>query len=318
MNDPLPLSVRAVRKRYGDVLAVDEVSFDVRRGECFGLLGPNGAGKTTTLSMVSTLLRPDAGAIFVDGIDAARDPVAVRRRIGLVPQELSLYEELTAAENLAFFGGLYGLTGARLAERVASALGLAQLADRRNDRVKTFSGGMKRRLNFAVGLLHEPSLVLLDEPTVGVDPQSRNHLFEMVAALKRAGTTLVYTTHYMEEAERLCDRVGIVDRGRVVAVGTRDELVSGLGVGDEAELRFAADGAPDDAACRAAFGPRATHRRGKDAVAVAVEGVDALRDVLAAAERARLSPRSVTLRKPDLETVFLSLTGRDLRDGGRS
>ena len=313
-TDDAVLTVKGLRKRFGAQVAVDDVSFSVRRGECFGLLGPNGAGKTTILSMVASLLRPDSGTITVDGVDAAADPLRVRRLLGLVPQDLALYEDLTAAENLAFFGGLYGLRGAALGRRVKAALDVARLADRAADRVKTFSGGMKRRLNFAIGIVHEPRVILLDEPTVGVDPQSRNHLFDMAIELKGRGVTIVYTTHYMEEAERLCDRVGIVDRGRVVAVGTRDELVRSLGAEDEAELRFAPGDLADESRWRDAFLPLVVRRRGDDALAVSVRGIDGLKDVLAAAERAKLPAKSVTLRKPDLETVFLSLTGRALRD----
>jgi ABC-2 type transport system ATP-binding protein len=309
-----PLVVRGVRKAYGTLVAADDVSFEVRRGECFGLLGPNGAGKTTTLSIVATLLRPDAGEVLVEGADATREPERVRRALGLVPQELSLYEDLTADENLAFFGGLYGLRGADLKARAEASLALAGLADRRKDRVKTFSGGMKRRLNFAIGLVHDPRLVLLDEPTVGVDPQSRNHLFEMVAGLKARGTTLVYTTHYMEEAERLCDRVGIMDKGRLVAVGTRAELTARLGAQDEAELTFEEGRAPDVAALAAALAGLKNRARADGAVCVDVADPAALAELLRRVEGARLPLRALTLKKPDLETVFLSLTGRALRD----
>ena len=316
MNEPLPLRVHQLVKSFGAVRAVDGVSFEVRRGECFGLLGPNGAGKTTTLSIVATLLRPDSGDVAIEGVSVAADPIAARRRLGLIPQEISLYDDLTAEENLAFFGGLYDLRGADLKARVAKALELARLTDRRKDAVKTFSGGMKRRLNFVAGMMHAPSLVLLDEPTAGVDPQSRNHLFDMVEKLKAEGTTLVYTTHYMEEAERLCDRIGIVDRGKLIAVGTRDELAASTGGGDEALLAFAGEVALDDAKLTSAFAPLGAARRGKDAIAVAVSGVEDLSRVLSSAERAGLKPKSVTLRKPDLETVFLALTGRGLRDVG--
>jgi len=307
------IRIEDVKKRYGAVAAVDGVSLDVRRGECFGLLGPNGAGKTTTLSMVSTLVRPDAGRVVVSGADAATDPGAVRRALGHVPQELSLYAELTAKENVAFFGGLYGLTGEKLAARVRESLLLAGLEDRAGDLVGTYSGGMKRRLNFAIGLVHEPPIVLLDEPTVGVDPQSRNHLFEMVTALRARGVTIVYTTHYMEEAERLCDRIGIMDHGRLVAMGTRDELVAKAGGGEQIELSFPPDAVPDGDALRKALDGFGFDSRG-DTVTIPVPGTAALQEVLARCGRARIGLRSVTLRSPDLETVFLSLTGRALRD----
>jgi linearmycin/streptolysin S transport system ATP-binding protein len=314
-GDRVPGTVRVegVRKRYGQIEALAGVSFDVRRGECFGLLGPNGAGKTTTLAIVCSLARPDSGTVTVDGVDVSRDPERARRSLGVVPQELSIYDDLTARENLQFFGSLFGLRGARLAERTDDALLLAGLDDRANDRVRTFSGGMKRRLNFAIGLVHEPAIVLLDEPTVGVDPQSRNHLFEMVTALKNRGTTVLYTTHYMEEAERLCDRIAILDRGRLVALGTQDELVAKVGAREQVDLEFAAGERPPAAALRAALGGLETTER-PNGVRVNVDGVPALQDLLGRLDRASLRPRSVSLRRPDLESVFLALTGRALRD----
>jgi ABC-2 type transport system ATP-binding protein len=217
------LSVAGIRKTYGERVAVDGLSFEVRRGETFGLLGPNGAGKSTTLLMLTGLLRPDAGRILLDG-GSPTEP-AVRRSLGLAPQGLAIYPDLSAEENLAFFGRLYSLPRARLAERVEWALDLAGLPDRRRDRVVTFSGGMQRRLNLACALVHDPQVLLLDEPTVGVDPQSRNHIFEAIERLKKDGRTIVYTSHYMEEVERLCDRIAIIDDGRLLALDDLDALL---------------------------------------------------------------------------------------------
>jgi ABC-2 type transport system ATP-binding protein len=229
------LQIRNLRKSYGPLVAVDGVSFDVRPGECFGLLGPNGAGKTTTIHCIVGALRPDQGEVLIGG---ESDPTraSVRARIGVAPQSLALYEGLTAQENLAFFGSLFGLAGARLRERVEAALEFSGLTPRRNDRVATYSGGMQRRLNLVCGTLHEPTVILLDEPTVGVDPQSRNQIFENIEALKRMGRTILYTTHYMEEAQRLCDRVAIMDRGKVLAMDTVDSLLRAHGVAPLVEV----------------------------------------------------------------------------------
>jgi ABC-2 type transport system ATP-binding protein len=218
------IEVQNLRKSFGATVAVDGISFGIARGEAFGLLGPNGAGKTTTIGMIVGSLRPDAGTVTVDG---ERDPTreSVRLRIGTAPQSIALYGDLTAEENLRFFGSLYGLAGARLAERVGWALEFSGLGPRRRDRASAFSGGMQRRLNLVAGLLHDPPVILLDEPTVGVDPQSRNRIFENIEALKRQGRTVLYTTHYMEEAQRLCDRVAILDRGRILAVDSVDGLI---------------------------------------------------------------------------------------------
>ena len=211
------LQVDRLCKRYGERVAVNAISFSIAEGETVGLLGPNGAGKTTAIAMISGISRPDSGEVRLGGVSLAQDANALKRRVGLVPQDLALYEELSAWANLQLFGGLYGLGAAQLEPRAKAALALVGLADRSTDRVSTFSGGMKRRLNIAGALLHEPDLILLDEPTVGVDPQSRNAIFDNLEELKRRGKTLLYTTHYMEEAERLCDRVLILDHGQILA-----------------------------------------------------------------------------------------------------
>jgi len=218
------LEVRNLRKSFGSLVAVDDVAFTLEAGRLIGLLGPNGAGKTTTVSMVAGLITPDRGEVLVGGHRLARDTDPAKRRIGLVPQDLALYDELTARDNLRFFGALYDLSGAALENAIGSVLDLVGLSDRVRDRVKTFSGGMKRRLNLAAGLLHDPDILLLDEPTVVVDPQSRNAIFDNLEVLKRRGKALLYTTHYMEEAERLADRIVVIDHGRVIA----DDTLEGL------------------------------------------------------------------------------------------
>ncbi len=223
-HDADVLEVRNLRKSFGDRAAVNDVSFRLEAGQLLGLLGPNGAGKTTTVSIISGLVRPDSGSVLVDGRPLSGDTDSSKRRIGLVPQDLALYEELSARSNLRFFGALYDLSGAALDAAIRSALTLVGLADRERDLVRTFSGGMKRRLNLAAGLLHDPDILLLDEPTVGVDPQSRNAIFDNLELLKRRGKGLLYTTHYMEEAERLADRIVVIDRGAVIA----DETLAGL------------------------------------------------------------------------------------------
>jgi ABC-2 type transport system ATP-binding protein len=222
------LEVRSLHKSFGSIIAVDDVAFALEAGKLIGLLGPNGAGKTTTVSMVAGLLTPDRGEVLIGGHRLAGDTDPAKRRIGLVPQDLALYDELTAHENLRFFGALYDLRGTELEKAIGLSLDLVGLSDRARDRVKTFSGGMKRRLNLAAGLLHDPDVLLLDEPTVGVDPQSRNAIFDNLEVLKRRGKALLYTTHYMEEAERLADRIVVIDHGRVIANDTLDGLQASL------------------------------------------------------------------------------------------
>jgi ABC-2 type transport system ATP-binding protein len=239
------LIVESLTRRYGTRVAVAGVSFHIARGECLGLLGPNGAGKTSTLAMVSGIATPDAGTVRFEDSAADATLTAFKRRVGLVPQDLALYDELTAWANLQLFGGLYGLDAATLATRAGEALALVGLADRRAERVKNFSGGMKRRLNIAGALLHDPELILLDEPTVGVDPQSRNAIFSNLEELKRRGKTLVYTTHYMEEAERLCDRVLIMDHGKVLADDTTGAIKAQHGNLEQAFLHLTGRGLRD-------------------------------------------------------------------------
>jgi linearmycin/streptolysin S transport system ATP-binding protein len=220
------LDIRNLRKTFGSLVAVDDVSFSLAPGQLVGLLGPNGAGKTTTVSMIAGLVTPDRGDVLIGGHRLAGDTDPAKRRIGLVPQDLALYDELSAHDNLKFFGALYSLSGRALGDAIENALELVELADRATDRVKTFSGGMKRRLNLAAGLLHDPDILLLDEPTVGVDPQSRNAIFDNLETLRRRGKGLIYTTHYMEEVERLADRIVVMDHGKVIAEDTLAGLQS--------------------------------------------------------------------------------------------
>ena len=306
------LSCTGLRKAYGDLVAVDDVTFTVAPGETYGLLGPNGAGKTTTISMAVGLLRADAGAIHLRG-DAmhpgARD---VKARVGYVPQEIALYPDLTGRENLSFFARLHRLEAAQA--RIAEVLEVTGLAERADDRVDRYSGGMQRRLNIGVALLHRPRLLVLDEPTVGVDPQSRDAILAAVEALAGGGVSVLYTTHYMEEAERLCDRVGIMDDGRVVAEGTRRELVALIGQQDRLTLTVSGDarGVADLLARQP--GVSAASATGPDVELHVAEAGRRLPDLLALATGDGAVVTGVQVAEPDLESVFLHLTGRALRD----
>jgi len=308
------LECSGLRKRFGERQAVDGVGFSIARGETYGLLGPNGAGKTTTISMVCGILRRDEGEVRIAGRPFDPSTTALKAEIGYVPQDLAIYPDLSARENLQFFGRLYGLTGAGLKARVEEVLAVVDLADRAKERTAQYSGGMKRRLNIAIGLLHEPSLLILDEPTVGVDPQSRNAILTSVEALSAAGMGILYTTHYMEEAERLCDRVGIMDEGRVIAEGTRRELVALVGGLDRVTLAAAGDLAAAAVAARAVPGVReATTQDGRIDLLVE-EARRLLPRLLETMSSDGVTIRSVEVVEPDLESVFLHLTGKALRD----
>ena len=307
------IRVEGLSKRFGDVQAVDRVSFEVRTGEVYGLLGPNGAGKTTTISMLTGLLAPDDGRVLYEDVDLARDPLVVKQKLGVVPQDIALYEELSARENLRFWAGLYGLRGARLAERVDAVLDQVGLTASASRPVKEFSGGMKRRLNLGLGLVHEPAVVMMDEPTVGIDPQARLNILDVVKRTAAAGTTVLYTTHYLEEAETLCDRIAIMDHGKILATGTLDELKRMLGEGEIVTVR-------------GTFDPERARRL--------VEGLEGVRVISAAPERlvlessgearavrllslllgGELAGDGVSLQPPSLSALVLRLTGRELRD----
>jgi ABC-2 type transport system ATP-binding protein len=301
-------------KRFGERLAVDRVSFTIGPGETYGLLGPNGAGKTTTISMVCGLLSRDAGTVSLRGRALDTGTIDVKAAIGFVPQEIAVYPDLTARENLRFFGGLYGLSGSALSSRVEDVLETIGLTDRADDRADTYSGGMQRRLNIGLGMLNHPTLLILDEPTVGVDPQSRNAILDAVEALSSEGMAVLYTTHYMEEAERLCDRVGILDEGRLQAEGTRRELIALIGEHDR--LRVDARGDLPAAAARAASVPGVTEavprEGGVDVLARDVRG--SLAAIVRALDQTDASILSIAVDEPNLEAVFLHLTGKALRD----
>ena len=308
------LTCHDLRKSFGERKAVDGVGFEIRAGETYGLLGPNGAGKTTTISMICGILPADGGDVRVAGVKVDTGTVAAKGAIGYVPQDLAIYPDLSARENLTFFGRLYGLRGPQLRERIAEVLAIIDLADRADERTERFSGGMKRRLNIGIGLLHRPSLLVLDEPTVGVDPQSRNAILASVEALSAAGMGILYTTHYMEEAERLCDRVGVIDNGKIIAEGTRRELVALVGGLDKIKLSATGDLAPAAAAARQLAGVREAtpHDGGIDLLVV--EARRLLPTILAIMTQDGVSIRSVEVVEPDLEAVFLHLTGKALRD----
>ncbi|MGM9470627.1 ABC transporter ATP-binding protein [Pseudarthrobacter sp. YS3] len=308
------LAVEGLVKRYGERTVVDGVSFHIRAGETYGLLGPNGAGKTTIISMVAGLIPADAGSVKVLGEAMNPSTTAPKGHIGLVPQELAIYPDLTARENLRFFGSLQGLPRTELRTRMDEVLELIGLADRAGEQVKKFSGGMKRRLNIGIGLLHRPTLLILDEPTVGVDPQSRNSILESVEGLATEGMAVLYTTHYMEEAERLCDRIAIIDEGRVQAEGTRDQLVTLTGGLDRINLRGSGNTRAAAAALRAAPGVHKVDGDGAGLILTVRDGPRNLPALVTGAGDAGMALTAVEIARPDLESVFLHLTGKALRD----
>ena len=308
------LRCEGVVRRFGERVAVDGVSFEIAPGETYGLLGPNGAGKTTTISMIAGVLAPDAGRIEVAGRPMSADAHEAKRAIGLVPQDVALYPDLSAEENLRFFGRLEGLAGSALARRIGEVLEVVGLADRASDRLEEYSGGMRRRANIAVGLLHEPQLLILDEPTVGVDPQSRNQILASVDALGASGLAVLYTTHYMEEAERLCDRIAIMDAGRLIAEGTRQELVARVGEHDQLLVTASGDLAALAERLRAAEGVVSADVADASVTVLARSADRALGAVVSAAGEVGAAITGVEVHEPDLEAVFLNLTGRALRD----
>jgi ABC-2 type transport system ATP-binding protein len=305
-----PIELRGVSKQFGARKAVDAVDLHVAEGEVLGLLGPNGAGKTTLVRMIMGRVAPDAGTVSIFGRVALPADGTARARVGFVPQEIALYDRLTARENLLLFGRYLGIASEQLDDRVARALTWAALADRSGDRVSTFSGGMKRRLNMAVGIIHEPALLQLDEPTVGVDPQSRERIYTMVEELRGRRVAVIYTTHYMEEAERLCDRIAVVDHGRVIADGTKDELVNAaLGRG----RLLVVDVRNLDAAAAKRFEEAGATIHGAR-LSIAVDGTPQMLKILEELHASGAEVADMTMQAPSLERVFLHLTGRELRE----
>lgn len=315
MSEPI-LVTRDLKKNFGSNEAVKGVSFSILRGEIFSLLGPNGAGKTTTISMLSCLLQPTGGDAEVGGHSIIKEPMEVKRLIGVVPQEIALYEALNAVQNLNFWGRMYGLSGQALKNRILEVLEQVSLADRAKEPVDRFSGGMKRRLNIAVGLLHKPQLMFMDEPTVGIDPQSRRNILDMVMALRNEGMTVLYTTHYMEEASELSDRVGIIDHGKLIALGTQKELTKLVGEQDILRLHFGEDLTGEMVVPtflkveNVILATAADH----EVILTVPDANEALPGVISAAAEAGIRIRSVDIEEPNLESVFLHLTGRALRD----
>lgn len=310
------LQAHKLVKKFGGLTAVDDVSFDIREGEIFSLLGPNGAGKTTTISILSTLLEPTSGDALINGHSIKNNTMGVRKSIGIVPQEIALYDDLTALENLRYWGKLYDLNGPELEQRVAEVLEQIGLTERATDRLKTYSGGMKRRVNIAAGLLHKPKLLFMDEPTVGIDPQSRRMILDTVKQLNEQGMSILYTTHYMEEAQELSDRVGIIDQGKLIAIGTQAELT--LQVGENDSIRILTD--PTDDLTAITFrlqGFEGVSRVTVDENALTLITPDAesyLAPIITHVSQAGARIKSIEIVEPNLETVFLHLTGRALRD----
>src|SRR5258706_2927085 len=313
---PSILEVKDLVKQYGDFTAVKGISFDIKEGEIFSLLGPNGAGKTTTISMLSTLYTPTSGDATIGGHSISKDPMAVKQVIGVVPQDLALYEDLTARENLIFWGQMYGLSGKALNSRIDEVLEQIGLTDKATNRVKTYSGGMKRRVNIGLGLLHKPRLLFMDEPTVGIDPQSRRSILDTVKDLNKQGMTVLYTTHYMEEAEELSNRVGIIDHGEMIAIGTQKELTQQVGQSETLVLHTDEGQEPEHLAkaIRDLEGVQRADVTDHTVTVITPGAEEILAPVVAKAGEIGLKIRSIEIREPNLEAVFLHLTGRALRD----
>lgn len=308
------LQIEDIKKKFKEVEAVKGISFSIEKGQVFGLLGPNGAGKSTTISMISTLLKPDSGDILFEGESIKKSPSKIQKKLGVVPQEIALYEALTCYDNLHFWGSAYGLKGAKLKERIEAVSELIGLSDRMKKPVKTFSGGMKRRLNIGVALLHEPDLLIMDEPTVGIDPQSRNHILDTVLKLNEKGMTILYTSHYMEEVEKLCNKVCIMDEGAIVAQGTVEELIQLVPKNRVFKLEFKEITEELVENIKRISGVETVYTKDRILTIDSNKGERLLNDILEVTNSLHMSMESVDIQKTNLETVFLHLTGKALRD----
>lgn len=308
------IEIKNVCKSYGSLKAVDDVSLNINEGEIFGLLGPNGAGKSTLISILCTLLQPDSGEVFVNNNCMKKSSNEIKKVLGLVPQEIALYPSLTAKENLMFWGRMYGVGGKLLLERVDEALEIAGLKDRSKEVIESYSGGMKRRINIAVALLHHPKIVIMDEPTVGIDPQSRNHILETVIKLNKEGMTVIYTSHYMEEVELLCSRIAIMDHGKIIAAGSSEELQKVVGSSDIINISMTGMKAEIQGELRKIDGVSdLTISEGK--VSVTVKSADeVLSRIISILDASKCKIQMIDIKQPNLESVFLRLTGRALRD----
>lgn len=308
------IQVQNLQKCFGEFVAVKGIHFEVQQGEIFSLLGPNGAGKSTTISMLSCLLQPSNGDACVLGHSIIREPQKVKAMIGIVPQDIALYGDLSARENLNFWGRMYGLRGDVLAQRVDEVLEIIELTDRQKDRVDKFSGGMKRRVNIGAALMHKPAVIIMDEPTVGIDPQSRRHILDNIKELNSQGMTVLYTTHYMEEAQELSDHIAIMDQGKVIACGTHAELVRMVGELDRIDLTLNADSENVIADWQATAGVHSVVAEDGHLTVLAEDSNQTLPRLFEAATRARVRITSVDIQEPNLESVFLHLTGKALRE----
>ncbi|WP_100486747.1 ABC transporter ATP-binding protein [Sporolactobacillus pectinivorans] len=301
------LEIDQLTKTFSSKTALDHVSFSIRKGTCFGLLGPNGAGKSTTMKILTGILSADSGSVRMFGLEAAANRLAVQKQVGYVPQEITLYDKLSAMDNLIFFGGLYGIKGALLKTRIEAVLRETGLSDRAKDLIKSFSGGMKRRINIACALLHQPKLLILDEPTVGIDPQSRNHIFDMIRHLRDSGVTVIYSTHYMEEVEALCDDIAIIDHGKVIAQGSLEDLF------DRHTQKAVYLETQENFQPRSVAAIKKSYRRGHGWVLETDQPLDVMRSLLDSPNSGE-KLKILEMVKPSLEDVFLSLTGTSLRD----
>jgi len=306
------VKVNNISKSFGELKAIDNLSFSIKKGEIFGLLGPNGAGKSTLINMMSAILKQDDGQVIINGSDILEHTQLCKHQIGVVPQEISLYGEFSAIDNLVFWGKLYQIPRKELDRRIDEILELIGLRDRKNDLIKTYSGGMKRRINIAAALLHKPDILFMDEPTVGVDPQSRNSIFELVEKLNSSGITVVYTTHYMEEVERLCNRIAIIDKGRIIAQGTTNELKEKSGIAQYIEIEFESITKKQHKELEKLIGLQC-HLE-ESVVLIEAEGNQHLSNIISVCFKCNLLIRDIQIKKANLEAIFLKLTGKQLRD----